>query len=536
MNLRYSLVLIFVCSLFGAQAQAPFDVHLEPMDIPGLGGLQSFAAGEHDGKWLLIGGRLDGLHRRQPWASFDQAGHNNQLTVVDPVSAEVWTAPLSTLPAPMREQLSSTNIQFAQNADMLYLIGGYGYSATAGDHITYPRLSAVNVPEAMNAIIGGTDPAPHFRYINDELLAVTGGYLHMLNGNYYLVGGHRFDGRYNPMNNPTFSQQYTNALRIFDIEDNGTALSVEMVDSWVDQAAFHRRDYNVAAQIMPDGSEGLTAFSGVFQPTVDLPYLNAVNISADAYAIQPDFSQYFNHYHCAHIPIYDLEQNEMHTLFFGGIAQYYMDGETMVQDDDVPFVKTIARVTRSADGSMAEYKLPLEMPGLLGSGSEFIPETGVAAYSNGVIKLNALGTDSVLVGYIVGGIHSSAPNIFWINDGTQSVAYSTVFKVYLSANGPLGTDQLNPMSTNSLALQVYPNPNEGNLNLRFNLKTVEEIELQLRDSNGGLVHQQMLALDSLKVGENHVEIDLSKLAAGTYLLQLKSAGGLVAVQRVVLRR
>jgi hypothetical protein len=31
----------------------------------GLGGLQSFAYGHHDGKWLIIGGRKDGLRRRQ---------------------------------------------------------------------------------------------------------------------------------------------------------------------------------------------------------------------------------------------------------------------------------------------------------------------------------------------------------------------------------------------------------------------------------------------------------------------------------------
>ncbi|MEE9439785.1 MAG: hypothetical protein V3V14_12340 [Saprospiraceae bacterium] len=57
--------------------QTPFNVAIEPINISGLGGLQSFAFGQDNGKWLLVGGRLDGLHRRQPWASFDLAGHNN---------------------------------------------------------------------------------------------------------------------------------------------------------------------------------------------------------------------------------------------------------------------------------------------------------------------------------------------------------------------------------------------------------------------------------------------------------------------------
>ncbi|MBK9718257.1 MAG: hypothetical protein IPO85_12235 [Saprospiraceae bacterium] len=41
----------------------------------------------------------------------------------------------------------------------------------------------------------------------------------------------------------------------------------------------------------------------------------------------------------------------------------------MVQDNNVPFVRTIARVTRDASGTMAEYKLPIAMPTLLGAGS-----------------------------------------------------------------------------------------------------------------------------------------------------------------------
>src|SRR5690606_29768471 len=57
------------------QAQtSPFQVELEPYPINGLPGVQSYAQGEYDGEWVIIGGRTDGLHRRQPWATFDEAG------------------------------------------------------------------------------------------------------------------------------------------------------------------------------------------------------------------------------------------------------------------------------------------------------------------------------------------------------------------------------------------------------------------------------------------------------------------------------
>lgn len=117
--------------------QDPFQVAFEPIDIPNLGGVQSYAFGQSAGKWLIVGGRLDGLHRRQPFAAFDIAGHNNQLIVINPEGRQKWSAALTSLPTSIREQLSSTNMEFIQEGDYLYCIGGYGYSATQGDHIIH---------------------------------------------------------------------------------------------------------------------------------------------------------------------------------------------------------------------------------------------------------------------------------------------------------------------------------------------------------------------------------------------------------------
>jgi hypothetical protein len=49
----------------------PYEVELRPVTIPGLPGLHSFAFGQHNGRWLIVGGRTDGLHPRQP---FDPLG------------------------------------------------------------------------------------------------------------------------------------------------------------------------------------------------------------------------------------------------------------------------------------------------------------------------------------------------------------------------------------------------------------------------------------------------------------------------------
>lgn len=503
---------------------APFDVLIEPLNIEGLGGIQSYSFGQHNGKWLIVGGRLDGLHRRQPFAAFDVAGNNNQIIVVDPIAQQKWSAPLSSLPARLQEQLSSTNMQFFQEGDYLYCIGGYGYSNISADHITYPNLSAIKVPDVINAIVNGTSFSTHFRQITDTMFAVTGGYLNKIYDTYYLTGGHKFIGRYNPQgptHGPGFVQNYTNAIRKFKILDDGEIISITHFPSIVDATNLHRRDYNVVAQIKQNGQEGLTAFSGVFQVGSNLPFLNCLNIDSSGFEVDNYFTQYYNHYHCAHIPLFSETDNEMHTVFFGGIAQYYDSLGTLVQDNDVPFVKTIARVTRNSNGTMAEYKLPIEMPAFLGSGSEFIQIENIPQFNNGIVKLDDLAADTTLVGYIYGGISSSAPNIFFTNTGTQSSASSQIFKVYISKKSTLGIDNLNKHSISSLKIQVFPNPNDGNFVVKFNLNKIGKTRISLYSINGKKIEDKVLTHVSL--GENIYQRKIKNIeSGGSYILTIET--------------
>ena len=127
--MKFSLffLLLFAFTLVVKAQITPFQVVIEPLQIRGLVGLQSFAFGQHDGKWLILGGRSDGLHRRQPWATFNEAGQNNQLIVIDPIARKKWSAALTSLPLSVQEQLSSTNMEFHQEGNYLYITGGYGY-------------------------------------------------------------------------------------------------------------------------------------------------------------------------------------------------------------------------------------------------------------------------------------------------------------------------------------------------------------------------------------------------------------------------
>lgn len=523
MYIKRIIYLLLLIANIGYTQTAPFEITIEPLTVPGLSGIQSYAFGQANGKWLIVGGRLDGLHRRQPNVSFDIAGNNNQLIVVDPVTLQTWQAPLTTLPTSIQEQLSSTNMEFYQENDYLYCIGGYGYSPTVNDHTTHNKLTAIEVSDVINAVINNTSLLPYFRQITDNQFQVTGGRLKKINSTYYLLGGQKFIGRYNPQgpnNGPGFIQEYTNAIRKFNLVDDGVNIAVTHLTPHIDIANLHRRDYNAEQQILPNGDEGITMFSGVFQPNVNLPFLNSVTVDDSGYAVNNTFQQYYNHYHCPVLPIYSELDNEMHTIFFGGIAQFYDNDGVLVQDDNVPFVNTIARVTRDSNGDMAEYKLPIEMPSLLGSGAEFIPNLSFPHFDNEVFKLDDVMFNDTLIGYIYGGISSSQPNIFFTNDGTQSDASSQIFKVLIKKS-TLSVDEFNTASTSNLNLVVYPNPNKGKLNISFNLIDSIDATLTIHDLKGAIINNSKLK--NMKIGKNLIEREIPNfIKGGVYFVTVET--------------
>ena len=275
--MKYLINLVVLTFLFSIKVsgQPSFDyfIELEPLIVPNMPGLHSYAFGQHDGKWLIIGGRKDGLHAKQPMFSFPQSQNNTDIYVVDINAQQFWSASINSLPKGIKEQLQSTNMNFYQDQDTLYIIGGYAFSETANQHITFPNITSVQVNSVINAIENGDSITSFFKQITDPVFAITGGQLGKIDNTFYLVGGQKFDGLYNPMGGPTFTQAYSNQIRKFIIDNSGTQLSYANYATITDEVHLRRRDYNLIPQIFPDGSAGYTISSGVFQANVDLPFL-----------------------------------------------------------------------------------------------------------------------------------------------------------------------------------------------------------------------------------------------------------------------
>jgi hypothetical protein len=496
----------------------PFEIELRPVTIPALPGLHSFAFGQHDGRWLIVGGRTDGLHARQPFTSFPVEHNNTRFFVVDPVEGLWKSASIADLPAGPREQLQATNLNFAQYGDTLFVIGGYGFSASRNDHITHPSLSAILVPDVIEAIWNERPFEQFVRYREVDRLATTGGQLGRIGNQFYLAGGHRFDGRYNPMGFATYVQTYRTEVLVFNLAFGDTEPEFTEIDAWQDPAHLRRRDYNLLPYMHTDGEAGYLISAGVFREDVNLPFLYPVEIRADGYQAIEHFDQLLSHYHSPKTAFFDAITEQLHMIFFGGLAQFFFEDGNLVQDDLVPFVRTISRVSRDQNGEFREFALPVEMPGLRGTSAEFIPNPDLQTNETGVVLLADVPVAGLLLGHIVGGIESPSLNPFTFNQTSTTLADPSVYAVWLKSGTSTHLEVLQETPTEVVLHQNFPNPFNPKTSIRFSLSESAHVVLEVADLAGRVVDVPLNGL--MQPGNHGVTFDGSALASGVYIYRL----------------
>jgi hypothetical protein len=171
MKIRTALptLLALLGATLAARAQTPtpprFQVELNAVDSFKLPALHSFTAGRgSDGKWLLVGGRTNGLHlfvsstqggTVPPPNAFPPTNANQTLWVIDPATGQSWSAPVTNLPPAISDALSANNAQSAEADGNLYVLGGYGFSTQSQSMITFPTLTAISLDETIAAIVAG---------------------------------------------------------------------------------------------------------------------------------------------------------------------------------------------------------------------------------------------------------------------------------------------------------------------------------------------------------------------------------------------
>ncbi len=526
MFLRSCLIALALLATASVSAQAPyFTLEINEVFASNAPAIHSTAFAQREGLWLFVSGRVDGLHRLFGGEAFPEDMQNNEVIVYNPDADQKWVASLDELSDAVADPLRTTNAQFWQDNETLYLVGGYGYENATTEKITYGVLTAIDVPGMISAVQNATALTPHIRQMaSDDRLKVVGGQLIRFDGTYHLVGGNRFDGEYLG----GFTQTYTEADRTFSIGDNGSTLALLDYDEVSDATNLHRRDINLSPVILDDGSEGFALFGGVFTTDTTLPFKNPIYFDGSSTSVETSFEAQFGHYTSPVLPIYDADPDAklMHSVFFGGMNQFFYNETSELIEEDilVPFVDDVTMITRDEAGSTTEVVLPHTLPALLGTNAVLVLNPTLPTYANGVIKLRELSGETLL-GHVVGGIESEMPNAGWM--GGVTFASDRLFEIYVTAH-PVANE--NEMPTTFEVFPIAPNPfqNEARINLRVN--ETQELSVEIFDILGRQVARLHEGLVSS--GSHSYIFRPEGLTGGVYIARIGGKHG-SSTQRLV---
>lgn len=447
-----------VSPVFPAQS-VPFDVEIELADFQLPNGIQSFVHAIHDDKWLILGGRTNGMHTFNDNSdNFPPAAQNLLVYVVDLKTKTTVTKsladPTSGLTQAQIDSLSTTAAQWFYNHKTLYITGGYGFDTALQNYTTFDNLTAIDVRGLMHWV---TNPRPgetasqHIRQISNPIFRVTGGEMYQTpNGPVVLVFGQDFEGPYFHF---TFDGIYTEQVRRFHIIDNGKKLSFKSLPALplIKDPNYRRRDLNVVPVTrVIDGHirSQYVAFSGVFT-LAGGAWTVPVEITGNGVPFMADptnpstFKQGMSNYACAHMELFSKKHGDSYTVFFGGISYETFGSNGVVTDIELPFTNIVSTIKIDKCGVFTQYALNGTYPVILstqsnpgnqllfGASADFFPVENLPLRANGVIKYDSIRHHRTLVGRIVGGIQSTVPNTETASD---SAASPYIFNVYLVPN------------------------------------------------------------------------------------------------------
>lgn len=534
-NLLFSFLVLFLAPFCFGQASYPWalKVEFEPVLGETAPGLHSFAYATYGSKWLFIGGRTNGMHGQSSNSNFETEFANTRIVVIDTVDWQWASASVTQLPQNIADPLSSTNMQYWANDSVLYMIGGYGWDSTAEDFTTYPILTAIDIAGIISAVENGDSLSAYIRQYVDTNLAVCGGELIQMDSLYYLIMGHKFEGRYSEPQQMLFTQRYTNAMRKFKIVDDGVVLGITDYEEDIDTNNFHRRDLNAVRLDYPDSS-AILVLGGVFQKNHNLPYTSNIYYNGQNAFTDPTNVLQFNQYTAAHILIKNDTGGGMEDygiIMLGGMgSSYYNDTTGTVKYDSlVPFSNTISVVFASGTDAWDETlggAIHSTMPGFLGSNAVFIKGNNLSPTPNGELLLSELIENPGqrnFAGYLFGGIRGTKGNY-----GVSS-ANDVIYRVYLRNVDFNGLNELPGISHVSL----FPNPGAGQSTVNVTIEKPMDLAISLVSADGAVLKKLHKGL--LAAGNQAIPVLIDDVASGLYFVKLETPAGQMVLKYAVVK-
>jgi hypothetical protein len=201
-------------------------------------------------------------------------------------------------------------------------------------------------------------------------------------------------------------------------------------------------------------------------------------------------------------------------------------------------------IERTAANEYSEFALPIQLPKGVGAGTEFIPANTVPRMEGTeVIDLESLQGDSQLLGHLVGGFSTTAPNVFFDNDANESKAEAHAYAVYWKRNNEF-RDPAQKLSLNEaqfveqgnngrIHFQAFTNTENGKVYFIIQMAEEGSCTLTLRDEFSKLLMRHEFP-GGLPKGESVFALPLYDAnQTKTYQVEFE-AGGVSLKERLII--
>ncbi len=410
-------------------------ITLVPVNSSALPALRDPVVAASAGNWLILSGSTGGFH------DFNR-DFITSIYVYNPSTAQIYSMSVSStnLPVAVKKQLTSSDNQFLQDGDTLYIIGGF-YTPDNVVWTTLNTITAINVPGMINAIINNNTNLASFVTYNTSIpqFQVTGGQLGKIGNYFYLTFGQDCEGS----NYCVPTQTYTNSIYQFSADPTLSSISIvnTVTHGDLDGSGWRRRDYTLVP-FMSGSTQTLFAMGGPFTPGINaFVWTNGINFSANIQANSNFINQQANQYLSPSLPMYSANANTTYVATFSGLSNLYWGASGLVNDTTTPYGNILDLISSDGSGNVQEYAnlqpmcsgQPLPSCLYMGLAAHFIPVANNYD-SRSILQLDQLPQNSsTLVGYVYGGLISTVQNIFVTPDPTS--ATNKVYAVYVTPSG-----------------------------------------------------------------------------------------------------
>ena len=436
--------------------QYPFTITITPglptitlEDVPfnsQLPALRDPVVAENGGTWLIMGGTTGNFHQ------FENTFFIPNMYAYNPSTTQLYSMNINStnMPTAVKSQLASSNTEFLEDGDTLYIIGGFNTTDNI-NFTTLQTITAINIPGMINAIkTNNTNVAP-FVTFNSSIpqFQVTGGQLGKIGNYFYLTFGHNCGGD----NYCTPTQAYTNSIYQFTADPTLASLAIVNTATHLDNdnSGWRRRDYSLVPFMMGT-TESLFAMGGPFTQGPDaVVWTNGIIFTGNLQANDNFINQQANQYFAPSLSMYSTSANASYVATFSGLSNLYWSSTGLVNDPTTPYGNILDLITYGGSvGKVQEYAnvqplcsgQPVASCLYMGLTAIFIPNTNTNYYdSRHILQMDKLPKNTkTLVGYVYAGLLSPVREIFTSTPPPNGPSYTTnkVYAVYVvpSGSGP----------------------------------------------------------------------------------------------------